>query len=47
MRKDNNTINNIKVEFEDRLKKEKNERARLNNILSIIEKEIESLKKAH
>lgn len=45
MNTDNNTMKNIKEEFESRLKKEENERIRLNNILSINNEEIDSLNK--
>ena len=46
MRTDKNTINNIREEFENRLRNEEIERARLNNILNINEKEIEALRKS-
>ena len=46
MRTDNNSIKKIREEFENRLKKEENERARLINILNINKKEIELLRKS-
>ena len=44
MKTDNNMLEKIKEEFENRLKNEEIERERLNNIININEKEIESLK---
>jgi len=46
MRTDNNSIKKIREEFENRLKKEENERTRLINILNINKKEIELLRKS-
>ena len=46
MRTDNNSIKKIREEFENRLKKEENERATLINILNINKKEIELLRKS-
>ena len=45
MRTDNNNINKLREEFQNRLKNEEIERSRLKNVLNINEKEIESLRK--